>query len=119
MFKKGNRVKIIWPCSGNKEGEIKTVKDQGGELFAGECSCQSKWELLNNKSMNNKTLFINECMIDDAQPYRTLGEVTSDNDDILSDDDIVIEYKEVRRFKISKPKVGLVEIKTKTKAKKS
>lgn len=80
---------------------------------------KSQWHRINNiikdKKIMSKVIFVREGDIDNY--YKTFGECVSDNDDNLNDDDVVIEYQEVRRFKVSKPKVGLVEIKSKTKKK--
>ena len=52
-FKVGDTVRILENCSGNEVGDIKKVRLLHGELFAGECDCQGKWELVDKPKSNN------------------------------------------------------------------
>ena len=53
-FRVGDKVKILSACSGNRKGEIITLssipqtgEDPGGDpLWAGNCCCPHKWELI-------------------------------------------------------------------------
>lgn len=45
-FKAGDRVRILFGCSGNKVNDERALSEKAGILYAGECSCPLNWELM-------------------------------------------------------------------------